>query len=302
MRIIVLFFLVLFMAACGGDTEIEVIPEPEVVEPEPEPVEEAIPEPEPEPEKYYSFLESWGDEDGRISCSDSLLGPEANFPSTGVGTEPTNEPTLVAGSGPTCSTVLFNSINVFDWDIDGSDEIVHPSASLVMIKTFVGGSRFNREPVPRTTTSVIGGKVYGEFNFTGGSKEVDDRDRLYRNCRVGTDPRDGLKGDWQAIKKVTTSINNEKNTVIEVCFRFDSLPGAVKCFVTKYEGTDPNVNDTVEDSVVLYAPDETKLDVEIISVSATAMTLFDEQNRQSDFPNRDRLCNLFDEGAWKRNV
>ena len=47
-----MLFLSIGIAACGGgDTEVEVIPEPEVVEPEftSEPVEEIVPESEPEP-------------------------------------------------------------------------------------------------------------------------------------------------------------------------------------------------------------------------------------------------------------
>ena len=61
-------FLLIFITACSGDdTEVEVIPEPEVVESES--VEEIQPEPKPEPVVetiYVPTLESWGIEDGEL--------------------------------------------------------------------------------------------------------------------------------------------------------------------------------------------------------------------------------------------
>ena len=106
-----LILLVLIgIAACGGgDMEVEVVSEPEVIEPES--VEEVIPEPIPEPvveTVYVPTLESWGAEDGFIdvakdnngNCVDPLLTNTAEFPNYFTREEiTTSQP---AKGGPEC--------------------------------------------------------------------------------------------------------------------------------------------------------------------------------------------------------
>lgn len=306
-NLIPLLLILICTAACsGGDTEIEVIPEPEIVqEPiqEPEPVEEIPPEPDLE---YFGTLESWGAVNGLIdvatdnggNCIDPLLTTKAKFPKINAEVEEFYAPTLINGD-TSCSKKLFNNIAKFDWDLDGKDEIVNPSSRIIFIKT-----HYSPDPEKRTSKngdtevikSVLGGVLYAIYNED--SNEYQDRGELYDICGVGIDPRDVLEGDWQAIRTVTRD-NEYKETRIEFCLRVSTLPGAVKCFVTEYEGINPSgkgVHGNWNDSIVLYAPYKRELDTEIISNSSTGVTLFEQVASQVDFPNSDRLCSLFDEG------
>lgn len=73
-----LLVLICITACSGGDTEVEVIPEPEVVVSEPEPVEQPVQRPEPEPVVeivYVPTLESWGIEDGELKIVDGVCDP-----------------------------------------------------------------------------------------------------------------------------------------------------------------------------------------------------------------------------------
>ena len=279
------------MTSCSGDdTEVEVIQKQEVIESES--MEEVIPEPEPKPEpdfEYFGTLESWGAEDGLINiakdnagnCEDDLF-TKQHFPPFPINVEQYIHPDsheVLDGVG--CNKNLFKLNGSYDWKFrDGRRDNLNRKTSLVFVKTGSNSDRFSGG-----NNLVVGGKVYAKFNAN--SSEYNDRGMLYEECGPENieNPTNELVGDWRATKDTNK---------VQLCVRFDSLPGAVKCYEED--------SNTVDDMGTIRLFKGT--DVEPLPVPVTipqlsggnAWTLFNSSGGGSDFMNIEKLCYLFDGG------
>lgn len=283
MQILRVLLLLIVTAACsGGDTEVEVIPEPEIVEPEL--VEEVIPE--PEDWEYFGSLKSWGAEDGLINvakdnegdCVDPLLTNKALFPPVTLETLTTEWPYMKVE----CNPNLFVTPGILTLDLNkGRTSRVtgfstldgRRTSGIVFVKTKVS---------PRNSTwPTVGGYVYAYFDEE--RHEYKDRKKLGDYC--GDKPLEGVIGDWQATKT---------ESQFRFCVRLDSLPGSVKCVFTDHNGH--GVFADTSNSIKLYRNGRfVDLDPPLegfTSRSATGLSLFNS----GDYQGADRLCRLFDEG------
>ena len=210
-------------------------------------------------EYSYPFLVNWGKPSGKIACNDSLLTSEAAFPGpeslTSFTKAQTGFPSNALEEVKCSNTEAYFADFDYDADGDGAEEM---HEGLRFIKTGRGSMEYpavNSAPElttpTRTTTtaSFSGGTVVGNMVMTGSWLEPVDRRDLWRECEVGTTPS-MIKGDWRAVKKVTTTAERlaasngsfmdgatSVTTLRKLCVRLDSLPGAVKCYVrTTIEG------------------------------------------------------------------
>ncbi len=211
-------------------------------------------------EYSYPFLTNWGDSDGNISCSNSLLNETAAFP--GPASLEALDMADVRRLDVTCSENVFAAADP-DFDGDGAPdgEMVtglafnrtHSGAEMGSPVVTPGAGDAN--PTSNTVNkNFSGGVIVAKMSTTGGSQEAFDRAQLNHDCvdSSGSAPP-GIAGEWRGVKIVetdhvlrvdqgdtdtattgtyvpivTTAITK---TTTKVCVRLDSLLGSVKCYV-----------------------------------------------------------------------
>ena len=161
-------------------------------------------------------------------------------------------------------------------DTRGNERDYPKTRSFIMVQTHNGGS------LASPSGDYSEGRLYGKYNPDSG--EYKDRKALWDACEVGTDPekgsgkgdnRNGIKGDWQAIKR---------NGYTEVCIRLDTLPGAVKCFVDDPDNERVKLYTRGNSPKIVVDADE--MDDRYLAVPGTIFGNFEFN----------KLCELFDEG------
>ena len=338
-----ILLVVIGMAACsGGDTEVEVTQEPEPVE---DVIPEPTPEPEVIYSGPFDFLESWADISygAEISCNDRVF-TKSNFPDLQVtrwnNPNPITTQWHVRGA-PVCDydkfyptyELLTGSTTEYRKRIDLS--MRYPDRDGTKFYSGPGAFFFvnNRTADRKTRTSgektitewAVGGDVYGRFDPE--SQEAIDRKQLAEDCGRSAqyvpdvvvhqlpyfdiEEGDVFEGEWQAVRTVTTEPVEDDDMVtteLELCVKLDTMPGAVKCVVSEYDGdvnlfevsksTNHEVTDTSH-KVVLYLDGEDDPITVVSDINGdytpNALGLYNQINGQPDYPRANRLCHLFDD-------
>ena len=354
-KILVLLLVLIAITACGGsDTEVEVIPEPEVVEPEsveeviPEPTPEPMPDPEPEPEVNevgpFDFLETWADKDVEelIKCDDTVFS-DAGFSDFKV----TSWSNLSTGSWPIVGSASCDYDKFypkFEFAIPGdvnsgyrfrvNFRFYFPNMANGNKGLYEGDGGFflvKNKTAKRTTGIVdgntvaeqaVGGDLYGRF--AKDNEEAEDRKTVSEVCKISphvpdavalqpsyfdVEEGDVFAGEWRAVKTVTTTApdedgETETTTVLELCVKLNTMPGAVKCLVSEYEGevamygvgADPSDNVTGDTHKVYSYIGGVKVETPIVEDASgdylnNGLGLF---TRRWDYKRANMLCHLFD--------
>ena len=281
----------------------------------------------PEDTNFYGFLKSWGSETGEIACSDSLLtgmgplpGPPMALPSIRQRTDDTtttavNEAELNVNIAPTCGE-NFGTVAAADLPLPG----VVGTTAVVLFKS--GRSAEDEESVEEneptsfskatrvtTTKRFVEGLVFAELADDGTGESL-DRELLYSDCVVGTQPP-SIRGIWRAVRitEKTQEFDPVQRTgeddatvqtkvTRKICVQLDSHPGATKCYVETSDdmGTADAADDEATRSVALYdGADLTEVvaqaDLADFASSPVTANLFADGT--GDITDARNLCYLF---------
>ena len=211
----------------------------------------------PEVLETYSFLKSWGVDEG-VSCSSDILSTTADLPGPDLSAINREE------SGFTQSDVTATCGGTFDTAVtQGLTSPGTATAGPYFYKTHTLEESIKEGPTPSPATpsslysettvtkDIVGGKVYAKLAATGGDEAI-ERQLLHSQCSEGTDPPDIL-GDFRAVKIVSDTKEYENGRVCtdddetcaptsatktttkyKVCVRLDAHPGQVKCLVVDH--------------------------------------------------------------------
>ena len=180
-------------------------------------------------EATYSFLSTWGAEDGKVTCDHDIFTGMADFPqpeelkaiskaADGGEGRLLNTNDLNNPFAATCNANLFDASMVKADDhitVDASDPVAAAAgiAGLLFVKT--GRTDLDPEvtsPKPNAddigpairmtvTKNFVGGYVFADLNNRGGTNEPVQRQLLYSKCNIEGDPAK-IKGMWQGVKVV----------------------------------------------------------------------------------------------------
>ena len=218
----------------------------------------------PEVSETYSFLESWGVDEG-VSCSSDILSTTADLPGPdldAITVTQRADATLNNGDvTATCQDALFAQADPI---MQGTTTLATPGDNQIFLykthrlkesikekseSTATPSSLYSETTV---TKDIVGGNVYAKLEVTGGDEAI-ERQLLHSQCTKGTDPPDIL-GDFRAVRIVSATKEYENGrectadddetcaptlatkttTKYKVCVRLDAHPGQVKCLVVDH--------------------------------------------------------------------
>ena len=183
-------------------------------------------------EATYSFLATWGAEDGKVTCDHDIFTGMADFPGPAElnAISATGEDNLAADDdlnnpfAAVCSGSLFHDSAVVKADdyltvVAGDTVAVTAGDTEFGRLLFVKTARTDLDPeitAPKPSAddigpairmtvqkNFVGGDVVADLNNTGGTNEPLQRQFLYSNCNIAGDPAK-IKGMWRGVNIVQT--------------------------------------------------------------------------------------------------
>ena len=222
----------------------------------------------PEVLETYSFLKSWGVDEG-VSCSSDILSTTADLPGPDLDAITTEQRASANNNGvvATCDINLFSDVSATQ-GTQGEITLSNPAPvanQIYLRKTHRLKESIKEGPTPSPATpsslysettvtkDIVGGKVYAKLETTGADEPL-ERQLLHSQCDVGADPPDIL-GDFRAVRihSDTKEYENGRECTgtgdddpcaptsatgqtlkYKVCVRLDAHPGQVKCLVVDH--------------------------------------------------------------------